>query len=114
MNERKETVVYLIRHSVTESNKKKIYAGWSEEELAHEGIVQADRLGIRLKNSKISKIYSSPIKRALQTAEIINKYMKTEIKIESGFKEMQLGPWEGLSEDQVELNFPTEYRLWLT
>lgn len=42
-------IIYLVRHGITASNKKKIYMGRSEEGLDEEGIKQASVLGMRLK-----------------------------------------------------------------
>ena len=41
--------IYLVRHGIIESNKKKIYMGWSEEGLSPEGRQQAEALGKKLK-----------------------------------------------------------------
>jgi len=104
--------IYLIRHGLTESNKKKIYAGRSNENLSKEGIDNLLKIGEKLKKLKIEKILSSPIRRAIQTSEILNTFLKVTIKIEKDFEEMRLGPWEGLSEEQVAIKFPIEWKIW--
>ncbi len=68
--------IYLVRHGITRSNREKIYAGWGEEELIEEGVLGAEALGAKLKPLGISTIYTSPIKRALQTARIITTVSK--------------------------------------
>lgn len=107
-----ERIVYLVRHGVTESNKKRFYMGWSEEELSEEGIKQAEVLGLKLKEKEISKIYTSPVRRAVQTAEILNKYLSTEITMEKDLGEMKLGEWEGMSEEKVKIKYPREWAMW--
>lgn len=42
-------IIYLVRHGITASDKKKVYMGRSDEELDAEGIKQANVLGMRLK-----------------------------------------------------------------
>ena len=106
--------IYLIRHGLTESNKKKIYAGWCEEGLCKEGLNAISEKGRKLKQFRIDKIFSSPIRRAIQTAEIINSFLKVGIEIEENFKEMKMGPWEGLSENEVAEKFPEEWKIWNT
>ena len=108
----KERIIYLVRHGVTESNKKRIYMGWSEEGLDEGGIKQAEKLGMKLKENGISKIYTSPIRRAVQTAEILNRYLSTGISIEEDFREMKLGEWEGMSEEEIKLRYPREWEIW--
>lgn len=104
--------IYLIRHGLTESNKKKIYAGWSEEGLCQEGRSNLLEIGNKLRKFKIEKIFSSPIRRAIQTAEIINAFLNKKIEIEENLKEMKMGPWEGLSEQEVGEKFPNEWKIW--
>ena len=112
MVETKDTVIYLVRHGLTRSNREQIYAGWSDEGLDKVGVAEVEELGEKLKGFAISAIYTSPIKRALQTAKILNKYLAVEVIVEDGLKEMKMGPWEGLSEKQVALAYPEEYRIW--
>ena len=106
--------IYLLRHGLTESNKKKIYAGWSEECLCEEGVVALHKIGRKLKEFKIEKIFSSPIRRAIQTAEIINSFLEKTIEIEEKLKEIKMGLWEGLSEIEVEGKFENEWEIWIT
>jgi len=108
-----DKIIYLVRHGITHSNREKVYAGWSEEELVEQGIAQTDRLGKELQRRGILAIYTSPIRRALQTAQILNKYIKEELIVESDLTEMKMGPWEGLSEDEIAMRYPSEYKMWL-
>jgi len=104
--------IYLIRHGLTESNKKKIYAGWNVESLCKEGVSALLEIGRKILEFKIEKIFSSPIRRAVQTAEVINSFLNTTVEIEENFKEMKMGPWEGLSENEVAKRFPKEWEIW--
>ncbi len=107
-----ERIIYLVRHGSTQSNKKRIYMGWSEEGLDEEGIKKAEELSMKLKENRISKIYTSPIRRAVQTAEILNRYLSTEITIEEDLREMKLGEWKGMSEEEIKLSYPREWKIW--
>ncbi len=106
--------IYLIRHGLIRSNREKIYAGWSDESLLPEAIPDTLEVGEKLKDFGIERIFSSPIQRAVQTAEILSKPLKTPIEIEEDLKEMKLGPWEGLSEKEVAQRFPSEWKIWNT
>lgn len=105
---------FFIRHGEIASNVRKVYAGWSEEPLTERGVRQAEKAGELLKGKGIDALYCSPLRRAVQTAEIIGKAVgKVPVK-DAHFKEMGLGPWEGLSEDEVERRFPEEWGIWNT
>jgi alpha-ribazole phosphatase/probable phosphoglycerate mutase len=106
--------IYLIRHGLTGSNKKKIYAGWSGDSLSREGVRAVMEIGRKLKEFQIERIFSSPIRRALQTAEIINRFLKVGVEIEINLREMRIGLWEGFSEPEVASEFPEEWKIWNT
>lgn len=71
--------LYIARHVITESNKKRIYMGWSEEGLALEGREQAKALGQSLQSLGIQQIYSSPLRRAVKTSEMIGQLLRVPI-----------------------------------
>lgn len=102
----------LVRHGEISSNVKKIYAGKSPEKLTEKGICQAKNVAEKIKNYNVQILYSSPVERALQTAEIIGETLGIEVIIENAFREMELGPWEGLSEKQIAKLYPIEWKIW--
>ncbi|GBD96587.1 MAG TPA: histidine phosphatase family protein [Nitrospirae bacterium] len=104
--------LFLVRHGEIPANVKKVYAGRSAERLTDKGIHQAEEVAEKLKSCNVHSIYSSPIQRALQTAEIIREKIKADFFIESAFREMELGPWEGLSENDVARMYPREWSIW--
>ena len=61
--------IYLIRHSLTEGNKEKRYIGTTDEPLCREGIELLETR--KTEYPEIEYIYVSPMKRCVQTAEII-------------------------------------------
>lgn len=107
-------IFYLVRHGEIESNIKKVYAGWSEEPLTENGVRQAEEAGKVLTGKGIGALYCSPLKRAFQTAEIIGGIIGKEPIPDDSFKEIKLGPWEGLSEGEVARRFPEEWQIWNT
>ena len=56
----------------------------------------------------------SPIQRCRETAGIIGEVIHRVPVVDAHFKEMRLGPWEGLSETEVQSRFPKQWRLWNT
>ncbi len=87
----------LIRHGETFWNKERRVQGITDIELSETGIDQARRLAFSLKDCPIDSIHSSPLKRALQTAEIINSFHGKKIEIHPGLMEMDQGDFEGLT-----------------
>jgi len=114
-----------MRHGLTESNIRKIYAGRSDEGLVgmKKGLWDMDygvgiegirNIGKKMLGLEIEKIYSSPIRRAVQTAEIIDGFLDVGVEVEENLKEMRLEPWKGLSEEEVAERFPEEWKVWNT
>lgn len=85
---------YFIRHGETNFNKEKRYTGLYDISLNKEGIEQVKQSLYLLKEQNISVIYSSPLKRALETATIISKYLNIPIKIINNFKERDFGVFQ--------------------
>ncbi len=71
--------LYLIRHGETNANKKHAH-NTPQTKLTKEGIKQAKIVAKRFKGVGIDLIYSSPLTRAMQTAEIISKTTKLPIE----------------------------------
>ncbi|HEX2953266.1 MAG TPA: histidine phosphatase family protein [Bacillota bacterium] len=101
--------IYLIRHGQKQENDKNHDA----LELTETGFRQADLLGRRLAKYHIERIYSSQMVRAIQTAEQINKYLKTQIVIRPDLREMHMGACNLLGWKYLEEHYPDfirEYR----
>ena len=103
----------LIRHGETDSNIRGSYLGWTDIELNKTGIGQVRILRDRLKNTKIDKIYSSPLKRAMQTADIINENYGLDIVYTDGLKERNFGIWDDLTIEEMKQRYPSEYNAWI-
>ena len=104
----------FIRHGQTDWNVQGKIQGSYDSELNATGIEQAMSLSEKLfnLNYKFSKIYSSPQKRALKTAEILSKSSNVDYISVKDLQEMNMGKWEGLSWREVEENYPDEYKEW--
>ena len=105
---------YCVRHGEIASNVQRIYAGWSEESLTSRGRQQARDAADKLISIGIEGIYCSPLRRTMETAEIIGSLLGLKPQPEEGFKELKMGPWEGKSEDQISREFPHEWQIWNT
>ncbi len=98
----KITKFILLRHGESESNVLKIKAGGSNKYgLTKKGIKQCETVAKDLKNQKIDFIITSPIKRAKQTTEIVNKELKLEVIENDLVKEYDFGKWNECSEKDL-------------
>jgi probable phosphoglycerate mutase len=106
--------LFLIRHGQTDWNVEGKIQGSCDIELNNTGIKQAEELSNKLLQDKykFSKIYSSPQRRAVKTAEILSKATKVEYVSIEGLEEINLGQWEGLSWAEVKEKFAAEYEEW--
>lgn len=108
-------IVKLIRHGESEFNRLGIIQGHTNSPLSETGKKQAELTGKWLKaNSSISHIYTSPLKRAYQTAEIIGRFTGTPLLTVDAFKEIRLGAWEGRKISEVKEEDPENLELWFT
>tara|TARA_B100000745_G_C20090527_1_gene372767 strand:- start:384 stop:1001 length:618 start_codon:yes stop_codon:yes gene_type:complete len=95
-------MIILLRHGQAENNTKKILAGRSPGvNLTEVGIQQAEQAGKILKALNISTIYSSPIDRAIQTAEIITKQCDLEVILDDRLIELDMGKFTMMPYDEI-------------
>ncbi|MFC1864387.1 histidine phosphatase family protein [Chloroflexota bacterium] len=106
------TEIILSRHGETEWNVGEIFRGRIDIELNKTGIKQAELLAEYLSDVKIEAIYSSPLKRALRTAETIANYHQLEIEIAPGLIDLDFGQWQGLSHQEVRDKYKKLYTEW--
>jgi len=108
------TEFILVRHGETAWNVAEVFRGRTDIELSDTGIRQAELLAEYLSSIKIDAIYSSPMKRALQTAEAIAGYSKCRVNITPGLIDFNFGKWQGLSKQQVEDKYKELYAEWVS
>jgi phosphoserine phosphatase len=106
------TTVFLVRHAQTMSNIAGRYMGWIDEDLSEEGIWQAEQLSHRLEDRSITSAYSSPLRRAYRTAEIIAVPHSIPVSQLEGLGEIRIGVWEGMYAAEIEAKFPDVWRVW--
>ncbi len=107
-NNNKITNLILLRHAVTDHNYKGIVSGQIDIVLNKEGINQARSISKELqKKFQIDQLFSSSLKRALQTAEIISQDLNLDVNTDSRFMERNFGELQGLSWAEFEKQFPS-------
>lgn len=87
-------VIYIVRHGQTELNSRQVLQGRSDHPLNEAGVRQAREAAEKLRGIAFDAVYSSPLIRAIQTAQIIAPAL--EPVIDERLIEMEYGPYEGL------------------
>jgi len=103
----------LIRHGETLWNEHHKFQGISDIELSPKGMSQAKKLAESLKEEALSKIYTSPLIRARQTAEQIARYHDCQVIVVEDLKELNQGRLEGLTAEEMRRDFPDFLRNWV-
>jgi probable phosphoglycerate mutase len=106
------TILYLVRHGETEWNAKNKIQGNMDIELNDKGLKQAEYVADRLSNENIDIIYSSRLKRAKTTAQIIADSMQLSVNELDEFREICLGPWEGLTMNEINEKYAEHYKFY--
>ena len=103
----------LIRHGETVHNAAGIAQGWNDSALSDEGRRQVVRLATRLVPLHPTEIYSSPLGRALTTAQLIGEACKLPVTTIDDLREMSYGSWEGRSFLDVRREDNDTYLRWV-
>ncbi|EYE89255.1 hypothetical protein Q428_03780 [Fervidicella metallireducens AeB] len=100
--------IVFIRHGRTEINKKGCYLGAIDDELSFEGKNEIKNLNNYLKEIEFDAVYVSPLKRAKQTIELLEK----SYSIDERLREINFGIFDGLHYREIEKKYPIEYSWW--
>lgn len=111
------TRIIIVRHGQSTYNTEKRIQGRTDEStLTEKGHSDATKVGKALNNINFNAIYSSPLQRAKQTAEIIHKLTNNsesaQIQTSEKLLEIDLPLWEKMLNEQVKQQFKEDYRTW--
>jgi uncharacterized phosphatase len=104
------TAILLARHGQTDWNRTGRYQGWADPPLNDTGRAQARELADQLRSTPFDAVYSSDLRRARETAEILAEPHGVPVIVEPGLREVNVGAWSGLTRAQVEARFPNGER----
>lgn len=106
-------VFYIFRHGETDYNTVRRWQGCGIDiPLNANGIRQAEELAPVLADKGLQIIYSSPLCRARQTAEIVALKLNIPVLVKEGLREGCLGQTEGMLKTEVAEKFPEVYAMW--
>jgi len=95
-------MLYFVRHGQTADNVNHILTGRMDIPLNDEGIKQVEQAGIESKDLHFDIIFCSPLNRARQTCEAINKYHNTPVIISEELIERTYGKYEGKPSSSID------------
>ena len=104
--------ILLIRHGETAWNAAEIFRGRISIGLNEDGLKQAEKLAEYLRQKKISAVFCSPLKRALETAEPLARLHELSARPVEGLTDLDFGKWEGHPIEIVKTQYKEIYELW--
>lgn len=106
------TRIILVRHGQTEWNRDERFRGRADLALDETGMRQAEVIAERIANWQISALYTSPLKRAIMTAETFARRLNLAVQPLDGLIDINYGRWQGCSPEEVAEHQGELYTQW--
>ena len=103
----------LVRHGETDWNREGRFQGHADPPLNDLGRRQAAELAAALANEEVTAVYTSPLRRAFETAELIASARGLSPVPVEALREVDVGSWQALTRAEVEGRFPQQFRRWI-
>jgi ribonuclease H / adenosylcobalamin/alpha-ribazole phosphatase len=100
------TVVLTVRHGLTELNRDRRVGGRIDVPLVDEGREQAREAATRFAGTRVDAVVSSPLVRAIETAELVTGWARERLEIDEDCSERSFGAMEGVDPGEVPERFP--------
>ena len=100
------TTIVMVRHGETDWNRERRFQGRADQPLNEAGRGQARELAELLHGEPVSAVYTSPLRRARETAEILAENFGLRPQPLDALLEIDVGAWEGLTIDEVRATYP--------
>jgi alpha-ribazole phosphatase len=107
---RRSRALILVRHGLTDWNIEGRYQGRLDIPLNAEGRKQAEALRAWLENTPFENVYSSPLQRAFETAQIIAR--GKPIRRDARLAEIDHGDWQGKTHQEIATEWPHQWHAW--
>jgi probable phosphoglycerate mutase len=101
--------IYLLRHGQTSPDPQKCYLGKRDIPLSKLGRRQILAAATFLADKNISKIFSSPLQRCLESSTIIGDTLGLVVEEDKDLIEIDLGKWDGIPIAEIKRRFPAEH-----
>ncbi|HEY6054466.1 MAG TPA: histidine phosphatase family protein [Gaiellaceae bacterium] len=104
------TTILLVRHGETDWNRDRRWQGHADPPLNEAGRRQSERLAETLLADPPAAVYSSDLRRARETAEIVARRLDLPVQTDPRLREVDVGEWSGLTLAEVERLYPEGMR----
>lgn len=104
--------LYLVRHGETDSSRENRFSGESDIPLNARGEAMARALADYYARERWAAIYSSPLRRALETAKPLAERVRIAVRVEAALHEIRYGLWDGTLETAAEERYPSAFAAW--
>lgn len=105
--------VIFVRPGETDWNFAERWQGWLDVPLNAHGKYQVERLATLMRNIGLGALYTSDLRRAVETAEVIGLHSEITYKADSRLRERNIGKWQGLKLTEVRDWFPAQYASYM-
>lgn len=106
-------MIVLVRHGETDWNSERRFQGHADTPLNAVGRAQAGTLACGLATEQFTALYTSPLRRASETARIIGGALGLDPVESDALKEVDVGSWSGLTVAEVQERFPDGFSRWI-
>jgi broad specificity phosphatase PhoE len=100
------TTIVMVRHGETDWNRERRFQGHADTLLNEAGRAQAAELAETLADEGLAAVYTSPLRRAAETAEIVAARLGLDLHPLEALREIHVGEWQGLTIDEVKERHP--------
>ena len=107
------TTIALVRHGETDWNRDRRFQGHADVPLNSAGREQVRELADRLAGESFSVVYTSPLRRASESAELIAARLGVDVRPSEALKEVDVGAWSGLTVHEIEDRYPEGFARWV-
>jgi broad specificity phosphatase PhoE/ribonuclease HI len=107
------TTMLLLRHGQTPLSVEKRFSGVGDRPLTEVGLAQAGAAARRLRGCSAVAVVASPLRRAVQTADLVAAEIGVAVTVDEGLRETDFGDWEGYTFAEVQQRWPDQLSAWL-
>jgi len=107
------TSMLLLRHGQTPLSVEKRFSGVGDRPLTEVGLAQAGAAARRLRGCGAVAVVASPLRRAVQTADLVAAEVGVAVTVDEGLRETDFGDWEGYTFAEVQQRWPDQLSAWL-
>ncbi|MCP4119929.1 MAG: alpha-ribazole phosphatase [Desulfobacteraceae bacterium] len=102
-------MIYLLRHGEITGASTKRFIGQTDVGLSRAGLDQANFWQKYFSGIHLDRVFSSPLSRAVHTAEIVSGLARDQITLMEELKEINLGEWDGKTFQKIKEQFPGQW-----